>query len=57
MYVRVLPREQQKKDSNKHKNQLNKIEGWNRDGRTKKYTELHVCCREHVTFLGFEALS
>ena len=53
MYARVDPKGQQKKkNSNKHKKQLNKIDGWSRDGSTKKY--MNKGSRDnkvHVTYL------
>ena len=36
-----------KKNSNKYKKQLNKIEGWSRDGSAKKYT--NKVCRDNVS--------
>ena len=35
------------KNSNKYKKQLNKIEGWSRDGSAKKYT--NKICRDNVS--------
>ena len=38
MHIKYFPRVT-KKDNNKHKKQLNKIDGRNRDGSTKKYSD------------------